>query len=807
MFTPIVIGSESRYEIKKSLRFRSANLAYLTRTPAAAGSQKTYTFSFWMKRADLGDKRTMFSNYVSGTNYFVIGFGVYSTGTDTLDVTWATGGSVVARKSANVVLRDPTSWMHLVVAVDTTNAVADDRIRIYINNTRIGSFSSSTNPSINYDLPYWNIADDLYIGAARPGAGTETYHFDGGMSEIHFVDGQSHTPSSFGEYDPATGNWIPKKYQGTYGTNGFYLPFDNGTDLTTLVQDRSGNGNDWTASGISLTSDITYDWIDDTPTNNFAVLNSVGSSVNSASVINGGLDYYAAGNAVARSSFQIPESGLWYAEMTSSSATSGSSVGMSFGVCKSTADINNAYNTTGLYVFYASNAGYLMNNGAVAAGPMTGVLPTETYRIAVDGGTGKIWLGRDSVWIDSAGGTTGDPATGSNPTFTVTGGDLHFCCGQWSTVYSTWSANFGQRPFSFAPPTGFKPLCSNNIPDPLIINPVKHFDIALDVGNGATNTITGIQFPPGLVWRKGRNAATYNNHALYDIVRGAAKVLQSNSGAVEVNVSASLTAFNTDGFSLGAFEDSNTSTNPYVSWTWKAGGAPVTNTDGSITSQVSANPTAGFSIVTYTGTGAAATVGHGLGAAPKMVIVKARNSIQDWPVYHASVGNDKALYLNLTNAQSSSSATIWNNTSTTSSLFSLGTIGALNGSLTNYVAYCFAEVPGYSKIGSYTGNGSAEGPFVYCGFRPRYIMIKRADSTSDWAILDSQRNGTGRVGFNTVNGELDANKNTAEVFASWFVDFLANGFKYRSASGLNVSGGTYVFMAIAETPFKYSNAR
>jgi hypothetical protein len=337
---------------------------------------------------------------------------------------------------------------------------------------------------------------------------------------------------------------------------------------------------------------------------------------------------------------------------------------------------------------------------------------------------------------------------------------------------------------------------------PIIKKPNQHFDATLYTGTGATQTITNAGgFQPDFVWVKGRSGAT--DHALYDSVGGTTKDLASNSTAAETTQATGLTAFGTGGFTVGALAKMNTSSATYVGWQWKAGGAAVTNTSGTISSQVSANPTAGFSVVTYTGTAANATVGHGLGVAPSMVIVKCRSSGgRDWPVYHIGIGNTKYLALNDTVA-AGTSASYWNNTSPTSSVFSLGSGGDVNTSAQTLVAYCFAPVAGYSAFGSYTGNGSADGPFVYLGFRPRYVMVKRTDTTNNWFEFDSSRDT-----YNVMGNYFLANSADAEAGAGTIIDFLSNGFKWRALSaGVNASGGTYIYMAFAENPFKFSNAR
>jgi hypothetical protein len=322
------------------------------------------------------------------------------------------------------------------------------------------------------------------------------------------------------------------------------------------------------------------------------------------------------------------------------------------------------------------------------------------------------------------------------------------------------------------------------------------------LSNPISNAVNGVSFQPDWVWVKSRSAATDNK--LTDSVRGVTKGLVSNSTAAETTDTQGLTAFSSGGFTVGTNTDYNNLAATYVAWQWKAGGTAVSNTAGSITSSVSANTTAGFSVVTYTGTGANATVGHGLGVAPSMVITKSRNdATYGWATYHASVGAGACLFLNTTGA-SNSGANIWNNTAPTSSVFSIGTDAYANFSAKTYVAYCFAPVAGYSAFGSYTGNGSADGPFLYFGFRPRWIMYKRTDSTGQWNILD-----TSRSLINAANTLLRANLSGAdETNTVYDQDFLSNGWKIRSTNvDINASSATYIYMAFAENPTKFSNAR
>ena len=336
----------------------------------------------------------------------------------------------------------------------------------------------------------------------------------------------------------------------------------------------------------------------------------------------------------------------------------------------------------------------------------------------------------------------------------------------------------------------------------IIDKPNEYFNTVLYTGTGATQSITGVNFTPDLTWIKGRSGAT--EHVLTDSVRGVTKEISSNDTGAEETVAQGLTAFGTDGFTVGTDGSYNTSSATYASWNWKAGGTAVSNTDGSITSSVSANTTAGMSIVKYNGNSTSgATIGHGLGVVPKMIIIKAYSSQasgDNWIVYHSSMGNTKAIYLNLTNAPDTASG-YFNDTTPTSSVFTVGNYDNVNRAIGDkaIIAYCFADVKGYSKFGSYIGNGNADGTFIYTGFKP--AMIIRKSSTydgTDWRIDDNKR-----PVYNFIPYTLFPNTNGSEATSSgYYVDFLSNGFKCRGTSAnQNTSGQTYIYMAFAENPF------
>jgi hypothetical protein len=323
------------------------------------------------------------------------------------------------------------------------------------------------------------------------------------------------------------------------------------------------------------------------------------------------------------------------------------------------------------------------------------------------------------------------------------------------------------------------------------------FNTKLYQGNGSTQSITGVGFQPDWVWVKSRSNTT--NHSAYDIIRGVQQELRPNSTDAEATRSTGLTSFDSDGFSAGNNININNSGYTYASWNWLAANGTASNSDGSITSTVSANTTAGFSIVTYSGNSTAgATVGHGLGATPGMIIVKGRDATIDWNVYHhknTSAPETDYLKLNSTDATTDSSAR-WNDTAPTSSVFSLGTQTGVNAGF-NYVAYCFAEKKGYSKFGSYEGTGNANGTFVYTGFKPAWVLLKISSGTTGaWTLFDNKRDP-----FNEVDNRLFPDSSGVEADGN-DCDFLSNGFKHRTTgSGTNGSGYSYIYMAFAENSF------
>ena len=582
----------------------------------------------------------------------------------------------------------------------------------------------------------------------------------------------------------------------TVGTS--YI-MNNSAPLHMLV---SSTGSPQQVSGTIATFNSTpnsgagNDSLVDSPTNygedtgvggevrgNYATLNPLVKNTYGATLTNGNLQISVPTTGHSRSTVGII-SGKWYAEYTH-----GTGLGMC-GVADGNTDTDLYLGqTTGGngFGYYSAGTTYTDGAGGVAYG--ASYTTGDVVGIAFDADNGTLVFYKN-------GSSQGTAFTG------LTSGPYFFAAGVDTMANS--HMNFGQRPFAPTAPSGFKALCTTNLAEPTIADGSTAMDVALYTGNGSTQTISGLNFSPDFVWMKTRSVA--EQHELYDSNRGATKVLFSDFTDAEYTVANGVTSFNSDGWTMGNRPATNQSGRTYVAWTWDAGSSTVTNTQGSISSQVRANASAGFSVVTYTGTGANATLGHGLGVAPRMIIAKQRDTTRAWAVYHRSVGGIEEGFNWRLELQSNAAAVVdylvWNGTAPTSTVFSVSTSANTNANGGTYVAYCFAPVAGYSSFGSYTGNGSTDGPFVYTGFRPRWILIKRSDATNDWLLTDSSR-----LGYNIRNELIWVNLSAAE-YQIEHLDILSNGFKIRTTnSGWNGSGGTYIYAAFAENPFQYARAR
>ena len=536
--------------------------------------------------------------------------------------------------------------------------------------------------------------------------------------------------------------------------------------------DASGNSNNWTENNINNTGSTatTYDIMTDVPTltdadtANYAVMNPL---VPNGTMTNGNLQVAsrAANGYASLASISVSETGNWYCEVTPTSKSAGNYHLGIFGYTT----VHTPYNPRLLYV----GTGSAYNDGT-NVGTWASYTTNDIIGIAYNSSTKTAYFYKNNSLQGSM-------------TTTATENMYFGTVGDSSGTSQNYAFNFGQRPFAYTPPAGYLKLNTFNLPDSSIVDGSENFVPVIWTANGSDQFIsTG--FNPDFVWYKTRNQAY--DHYLLDSLRSGA--LNSNNADAEGGGGGS-SNLGTGGFTINAGAASDTE----VAWNWKAGGTAVSNTAGTIgTSQVSANTTAGFSVVTFTGTGSTQTVGHGLGVTPKFYIIKNRTVTANWYTYTTVIdGSLDFLFLEQTSAKADSGLAL-----PTSSVFTVNSSVAPNTN--NMVAYCFADVEGYSKFGSYTGNGSADGPFVYTGFKPAYVLIKRTDAVGTWWIHDAARNT-----YNVVDDYLFAESSAAEAtYAN--MDFTSNGFKLRLATYQpNASGGSYIYMAFAENPFKNSLAR
>ena len=762
--------------IDNSCIFNSADSPVLSRTPSGTGtSKKTFTISAWIKRGRLINASSEHSmtihgvNHGSGSRYGVFGLynggsgnptqlrlllGKYTTGSSTTTLDWYT----------NRTLEDTSKWYHLMAAVDTTDATAGDRVKLYIDGERVTSFASSSNPSLN---------DEFYFGSEYANY-VSTYDgsfgdWDGYMAEVNFVDGTALTPDTFGVTDTSTGRWIPKTLSGiTYGTNGFRLTF---ADSSALGDDLSGNTNDFTATNLASTNQTT-----DSPTSNFATLQGTGGTLSEGNLtLATGTSDNSHHNATLK-----PKSGKYYAEFTCN-AMGRSEVGV-----VSTLNVPYSSNTTRLpttsdgsvagYMYYGFNGSVYYTSANASATTYATYTTNDLISIALD---------LDNHTVEFFKTTGGSGTRVSQGTISLPNGNYTFAMGDGATGFSGgWTANFGQRSFTHTPPTGFVALQQDNLPE----------------------TAKGIS---GLVWMKNRDAA--DNHQWYDSSRGNTAVITSVGTPAETTVIDGLQKFLAGGQQIEDNDAINTAGESFVSWNWVGNGATeVTNTEGSVTTTVQANTTAGFSILKFTPPASGITdqtFGHGLTKAPEWFLFKRRDNVSTGrflcfhkSAYDASNGGYSM------EISSSNANTAFNTELGASAAYPAAptatTISIKNNSVIaggkDHIAYCWHSVEGFSKFGGFVGNGSANGPFIYTGFKPAWVMIKRTDATSQWFMFDNKRNA-----INPLDKNLRANQTNTESTTT-AMDFLSNGFKIRhnaSVISINESTGSFIYMAFSLHPF------
>ena len=818
--------------IERSFRFNRGSSTHLAYTPSSASTDRTkITISAWVKKCDFNEgEYSIFHAGTTSNDRAQLRF-YTSSGFDNISFFARTSGTFILQLDTTAKFRDTTGWYHIVARCDTTNGTAN----IYVNGEEVTNFTTSTKPSGSQAMEFFNNSEHQIGERGYDGSGT---YFNGYMAEINVIQGQALDASYFGYTEFQTGIWRPKRYTGTYG-DGFHLDFSDNSSITNMCLDKSGNGNHFSPDNCNV-EDSTLD----TPSNTFATLNPLSTTVNTLS--QGNL-YSTGGGASWRpvSSDMAMSSGKWYWEIYIDTVSSYQMHGIRPQIRNDgdTNHDNDYYPGTREDEWAYETRGYLHNDASpdtswgdtYAAGDIIGVA------LDMDAGTLNFYKN---------GSATGSQITGVSAVKSPDGsrGDYLACC----CVYgSTGQAivNFGQEGtfdghktaqnntdingignFYYTPPTGFKALCTANLrgDSSYVINSQKHFGVVTYTGNGSTQSITGLEFSPDLVWVKERSSSS--SHGWGDTVRGALKVLQCDITDAEVTTSTNFTSFDSNGFTHGNGGRVNQSSQTYVAWCWKGGGSSNTyNIDGTGYGTASAagldggtitptgasiNTKAGFSIITYTGNGTSgATVAHGLGKKPVWVVIKCRSNTDNWMVYHQGINNfsnPHHYYVELNaNGADINSVIMFNDTAPTTSLMSFQNDHSNNGPSKTYVAYSWAEIPGYSKFGTYKGNGSSSnGSYIHLGFRPALIIMKKFSGSDSWEMHDSTR-----TSYNNMKAALFPSSSNTESTSSGLIDFLSNGFKHYNANGnTNEDGHTYMYMAFAErvgeTPYAtFPNAR
>ena len=753
------------YTIDQSCRFDSDTPAYLARTFGTPTSDKIWTLSFWAKicRRDSGNLSIFMGAGDWDTDYTA--FYV------TPDLKWDdrdhSGSAWKTQFRTNAVYRDPSAWYHIVWSYDSTPSTPSaSSIKMFVNGEQLTSFSSETYPSQN-TASVLNTAVANWIGGIPTNGAT--YYFDGYMAEVVFVDGTALDADSFGETNSTTGQWIPKSPSGiTFGNNGFHLDF---ADSSALGNDVSGNDNDFTPSGLAAA-----DQVSDSPTNNHPTLSPLTESTKGPTIytLSDGNLVAAAGpdrRSYGNIAFDIEDADGFYFEAKVTTAATYPNVGIR-SVEGANEDDGSATNV-GRYNFIGSSGNFSQPSGTGSYGDAWA--GTADKVIGVLAKAGSLYFSIDGT-VQNSGtaavtGLTGyflplifyDAASGTQAAWA-----MQFAANMWSTT-----------------PTGYKAICTANFDEPTIDDPGDYFNPILYEGTGANQSITGAGFQPDWVWIKNREDVV--SHYEFDALRGAGEYLRPNLTSAEDTASDSLTSFDSDGFSLGSDSGGtvNNDDKDFVSWNWKEGSTP------------------GFDIVLDTGTGSAHTISHSLGVTPEFIIRKDRTATADpgWIIWHTSLPGAN-YYLNFDTGAQDTSVNYWNNTLPTSSVFSVGASNGTNQDTKTFVTYLFAGVEGFSKFGSYESNNNADGPFIWCGFKPAYLLLKCVDAVTNWEVRDNARSP-----YNVASARLLPNSSSEED-SSLTVDFLSNGFKLVAANAaINPSTATVVFAAFASTPFKTATAR
>ena len=798
-------GAGEAYTIDQSCRFNDDDSPYMSRTATAGGSQQIFTWSGWIKRGSIsGSIFRIFGNRGNSdnTSYFYFpathNLQFYSSDSDN------NGGYISVMTRA--VFRDPAAWYHVVFGVDITDSGSE--VYIWVNGVNQATDRSTGTSGGAYSTSHVCRINDPGVSQwfGRQGTDSASQSFDGYFAEVYFIDGARWGGTVFGETNEDTNQWVPKtdtavKAAVTFGENGYYFKFEDSADLGN---DSSGEGNDYTPSGLVAT-----DQLPDTPSNNFPTMNPLINPYTGLTYSEGNLQINKAASSYgqAAATMPLPNSGKWYWEINRATASGTGWMGIAG------SDANrfwNSQNTPYLdsvaNILFYDDAKKYIDSTASAYGATW--YDANIMAIALNLDDNEITLYKNNATqgtVTITGGIlTADSIIPVDLIYGTEERDYNF--GQNGTFNGSKTAggnadDNGIGDFYYAPPAGFLAICTSNLADPAVTLPGENFNTVLYTGTGSSNAITGVGFQPDTTWIKNRGTADDNIYV--DAVRGATKYLVTNTTGSQVTNAQYVASLDSDGFTVGTGNETNTNTENFVSWNWKAGGATtVTNDDGTIDSEVTANTTAGYSIASYTGNGTSgATIGHGLSVTPQMVIIKRYDTAAGWVVYSERVGAGAALILDITDAKYVY-AQFFNNTDPTASVITLGNNNDVNGNTYTYISYSFHSVAGYSQQGFYTGNGLADGPIIYTGFQPAWVLKKRIDGSTNWHITDNARNP-----YNVMNLILAPNDTLSDQ-SGWNMDFLSDGFKIRDTSAtVNADGGEYIYMAFAEWPLKYSNAR
>jgi len=752
-------GGADAYEIDYACRFNDNDSPYLTRTPSA-GNRKTWTYSFWLKRGNLGVGQQVL--FMMGANFNNATYFEFNSD-NTMDFLHLDGGYETDWVKATQLFRDPASWSHLVVSVDTTQGTAANRVKLYHNGVQITDLTISNYPSQNFNTDF-NAAVAHKIGSRADGV----RNFDGYFSEIVHIEGQQLEPTSFGEFSSTTGQWVPIDPSGlTFGTNGFHLDF---ADASDLGNDVSGNNNDWTSSGLA-----TNDQVTDTPTNNVCTLSSIDNS--GATLSNGNLkSSWGSGSwRGVRATFVVPKTGKWKWEATLHDTTY---FLFALATLKNAITVIPTTSGSNSYILQGDgNINYSSSNQTDYGTPAV----NDIVEFRVNDGIVSIYVNNVLAHTFSQDMNSVDDV---------------FSPGIWHNEHAGgMTYNFGQTAFTYNP-TDYLALNTTNLPDPAIPDPSAHFQTTLYTGNAtAGRAITqdgNSTFGPDMVWIKNRDQA--DEWKALDTTRGATKELNLDSTNAESTDANGLTAFSgTDGFTLGTGAGGyNDNSEDFVAYQWEKGVTP------------------GFGIVAYTGNGSTQEISHGLGVLPDFLFVKSLDETRHITPFHSALGATHYGEIDRNVPFGTGNANLrWGNNSITveptSSVFTIGNSIDVNENTKDYIAYLFAAVEGFSAFGGYTGNGSTNGPFINLGFKPALVITKYTGGVSWWVTSDHKRSPTNEIDLPL---SLEGAGDEANFVSSMRIDFLSNGFKLRETDGyVNGNGSSYIYMAWAETPFKTATAR